>query len=140
MGHSLMAHMVTGQLGAEGPYWDALSEGQLLLPSCRDCGTWHWPAVWRCGACGSWQQDWHELRLTGSVFTWTRTHHRFGGTEGLALPYVTALVSLADVPVRLQGLIEGDEADLHIGAAVTGRIDRTRFGDEHIPSIRWSLA
>jgi uncharacterized protein len=73
------------------------------------------------------------------VFAWTRTHHRFGGTEGLELPYATALVTLAGVPVRLQGLIEGDESGLRIGAAVTGRVDRTRFGEERIPAIRWSL-
>jgi uncharacterized protein len=135
-----MAHMVTGQLGAEGPYWDAMAEGRIVLQQCGGCGKWNWPAVWRCGECGSWDQEWHEQRLAGSIFAWTRTHHRFGGTEGLALPYATALVLLSDVPVRLQGLIEGDETGLSIGAPVTGRIDRTRFGEAHIPSIRWSLA
>jgi uncharacterized protein len=139
MEHCLMAQMITGQPGADGPYWDALAEGRLVLPQCKGCGTWHWPAVWRCGNCGSWEQHWHVQLLAGAVFTWTRTHHRFGGTEGLALPYVTALVTLSAVPIRLQGLIEGDDAALKIGAVVSGRVDRTRFGDADIPSIRWTL-
>jgi uncharacterized OB-fold protein len=77
--------------------------------------------------------------MTGTVFAWTRTWHRFGGAEDLGSPFVTALVTLADVPVRLIGVMEGDEADLKVGSTVTGRIDRTQFGGDAIPSIRWSI-
>ena len=135
-----MAQMVTGQLGAEGPYWDGLAEGRLVLPRCNGCGKWHWPAVWRCGECGSWDHEWVEQPLAGTIFAWTRTHHRFAGTEGLALPYVTALVLLDAVPIRLNGLIEGSEQQLAIGAPVTGRATFTQFGKDEIPSIRWTLA
>lgn len=135
-----MVQMVTGQLGAEGPFWEGLTDGQLVLPQCRGCGKWNWPAVWRCGACGSWGHDWKPQRLSGTIFAWTRTHHRFGGTEGLDLPYVTALVTLDAIPVRLQGLIEGRENGVQIGAAVTGRVTTTAFGEDQIPSIRWNLA
>lgn len=130
----------TGQIGAEGRYWDALAEGRLELPRCKGCGKWHWPAVWRCGECGAWEHEWFEQKMAGTIFTWTRTHHRFGGTEGIKLPYVTALVELADVPIRLQGLIEGDEQNLKIGAQVTGRVDYTDFGAARIPSLRWTIA
>jgi uncharacterized protein len=135
-----MVEMVTGQLGAEGPYWQGLAQGRLVLQLCRTCKTWHWPAVWRCADCGSWEHEWQEQPLAGEVFTWTRTHHRFGGTEGLPLPYATALVTLSSVPVRLQGLVEGDESGLRIGATVSGRVACTGFGDADIPSIRWRLA
>ena len=130
----------TGQIGAEGRYWDALAEGRLELPRCKGCGKWHWPAVWRCGECGSWDHEWVEQDFVGTVFTWTRTHHRFGGTEGIALPYVTLLVELDAVPIRLQGLLEGDEQGLKIGVKVAGRVDGTIFGDARIPSIRWTIA
>lgn len=130
----------TGHIGAEGRYWDALDEGWLELPRCKGCGKWHWPAVWRCGECGSWDHEWVEQPIAGTIFTWTRTHHRFGGTEGIALPYVTVLVELDSVPIRLQGLLEGDEDGFKIGAKVTGRVDRTSFGEARIPSLRWKLA
>ncbi|WP_181883538.1 Zn-ribbon domain-containing OB-fold protein [Sphingorhabdus pulchriflava] len=130
----------TGQIGAEGRYWDALAKGRIELPRCKGCGKWHWPAVWRCGECGSWDHEWVEQPMAGTIFTWTRTHHRFGGTEGIALPYVTALVELASVPVRLQGLLEGVEQDLKIGAQVVGRVGSTPFGDAQIPSLRWKIA
>ena len=135
-----MAQPVTGQLGAEGRYWDALAEGRLELPRCAGCGRWHWPAVWRCGDCGSWEHDWTATRLAGSVFSWTRTWHKFGGAEGLETPFVTVLVTLADAPVRLLGVVEGDETSLRIGAPVSGRVGRTPFGEAAIPAIRWSLA
>lgn len=129
----------TGPIGAEGPYWDGLIAGHLLLPRCTECGTWHWPAVWRCGQCGSWEQEWLERDLSGDVFSYTRTHHRFAGTEHFALPFVTALVTLSGTPVRLTGVVEGNETGLRIGASMTGRIDRTAFGTVQIPAIRWKL-
>jgi uncharacterized protein len=135
-----MAQTATGSLGAEEPYWDALAAGRLVLPRCKGCGKWHWPAVWRCGDCGSWDHEWVEQALTGTIFTWNRTHHRFAGTEGLDLPYTTVLVELDGSAVRLQGLMEGREEGLRIGARVAGRASRTRYGETSIPAIRWSLA
>jgi len=140
MGNRLMAETVTGPLGAEGRYWDALAKGHLELPRCQGCGRWHWPAVWRCGDCGSWEHEWVEQPIAGTIFTWTRTHHPFGGTEGLAKPFTTVLVTLETVPVRLTGILEGDDTSLEIGAPVTGRIGRTRFADAEIPALRWSLS
>jgi len=135
-----MANTATAPVGAEGRYWEALAEGHLELPRCAGCGRWHWPAVWRCGDCGGWEHDWTATALAGSIFSWTRTWHHFDGAESLAAPFVTVLVSLAGGPVRLIGVLEGDETALRLGAPVTGRIDRTRFGDHAIPAIRWSLA
>ncbi|PKB14787.1 hypothetical protein B0I00_2388 [Novosphingobium kunmingense] len=129
----------TGPLGAEGPYWDALLDGHLKLPRCRGCGAWHWPAVWRCGECGSWDHEWVERALTGTVFSHTRTHHAFAGTEAFDRPFTTVLVSLTEVPIRLIGVLEGSEEGLRIGAEVEGRIDRTRFGTHDIPALRWRL-
>ena len=77
--------------------------------------------------------------MAGTVFAWTRTWHRFGGAEDLGSRFVTALVTLSEVPVRLIGVMEGDEAGLKVGSAVTGRIDSTQFGGEAIPAIRWSI-
>ena len=130
----------TGPIGAEGRYWRALIEGHLELPRCAGCGHWHWPAVWRCGRCGSWEHDWRPQPLAGAIFSHTRTHHPFGGTEAFAKPFTTVLVALDSVPVRLIGVLEGDETGLAIGAPVTGRVDRTRFDQAEIPALRWSLA
>ena len=96
--------------------------------------------MWRCGDCGSWAHEWVEQSLDGEVFTYTRTHHPFGETEAFDKPFSTLIVRLNTVPVRLVGVLEGDEAGLRIGAPVTGTIARTAFGDAQIPALRWRLA
>ncbi|MEQ9661436.1 MAG: zinc ribbon domain-containing protein [Parasphingopyxis sp.] len=135
-----MTSTATAPIGAEGRYWDALREGRLELPQCEGCGRWHWPAVFRCADCGSWDHRWEEQPLTGTVFTWTRTHHDFGGTAGIAKPFVTAIVALDTVPVRLTGIVTEPSEGIGIGAPVAGSISATRFMTHDIPSIRWAIA
>lgn len=127
--------------GAEGPYWNGLAEGRLVLPRCKGCGQWHWPAVFRCGACGSWDHAWHEIVMTGRIFSWTRTWHAFGGAEGLGVPYVSLIVELPQASgLRVLGVLSGDDAGLAIGASVAGETAATTVGDRQIPSLRWRIA
>lgn len=129
--------LATESQGGDRRYWDALAEGRLELPRCAACGRWHWPAVWRCGDCGSWDHVWTERPLAGEVFTWTRTWHRFPGTEELPLPFVTAVVALPGLPVRLAGIVEGDDSAIEIGTPVAGRIASTLAFGRSIPALRW---
>lgn len=127
--------------GADQRYWDALAEGRLEMPRCAGCQRWHWPAVWRCGACGSWGQTWHAVPLEGVIYSWTRTWHPFGGTEEIGTPFVSAVASLPHAGGRrLVGILEGDEAGLGIGAPVLGRISTTHVWGDDILAVRWRLA
>jgi uncharacterized OB-fold protein len=115
--------------GADGPYWNALAEGKLVLPRCGGCGRWHWPAVHRCGACGTWDPAWQSVEMKGRVFSWTRTWHPFDGSEGIGVPYVSLIVALPQAGHRrVLGLLDGDDAGLAIGAAVSGRASETVVG------------
>ena len=127
-------------IGADGPYWSSLVAGRPELPRCEACGRWHWPAVFRCGECGSWDQRWHAATLQGTVFSWTRTWHPFAGSEGIGVPYVSLIGSLpAHGGLRLLGILKGEEDGLCIGAQVYGEVAETAFGEDRIPSLRWSL-
>lgn len=126
--------------GADGPYWNALAEGRLALPRCSGCGRWHWPAVYRCGVCGRWDPSWETVEMSGRVFSWTRTWHPFGGSEGIGLPYVSLIVELPQAGLRrVLGILAGDDEGLAIGAAVRGQAGTTRMGADEIPALRWSL-
>lgn len=126
---------------ADAPYWEALAEGRLVMQHCQGCGEWKWPAVSRCGDCGTWHPVWEEIPLTGVVFSWTKNWQPFGGTEGIGVPFVSVLAALPQAGnKRLLGLFEGDDSKLDIDLPLKGRVDRTSFAGEQIPAIRWSLA
>lgn len=123
-------------LGPDEPYWTGLSQGRLTLPRCQVCGRWHWPAVSRCGACGSWAQEWRDVTLEGRLFTWTRTWHSFLGAEGLERPFVTAVIELPQAGNRrVLGLFEGREP--RIGLDVVGAVRTTNVTDGELPVLIW---
>lgn len=124
--------------GADAPYWNGLAEGRLLLPRCG-CGDWLWPAVSRCGACGSEEIRWIERPMRGAIFSWTRTWHRFGFTESLDLPFVSIVATVDDCGIRLLGRLDDpDQVDPLIGEAIIGRIGATHVEGRDIPTIIWS--
>ncbi|WP_422059666.1 Zn-ribbon domain-containing OB-fold protein [Sphingopyxis sp.] len=125
--------------GADAPYWSGLAEGRLLLPRCTACETWIWPAVSRCGHCGSDAIHWIERAPNGRIFSWTRTWHRFGLTEHLDLPFVSIVATVDDCGIRLLGRLDDpDQVDPVIGEPISGRIGATRAGERDIPTILWS--
>ena len=124
--------------GADEPYWSALRAGRLELPQCSGCGRWRWPAVWRCGDCGSWDHKWRAVPMAGAIYSWTRTWHAFAGAEELGRPFVSVVVQLSAAGgIRLLGLLEGDEGEIDIGDTVQGVSGETRFHGLGIPMIRW---
>ena len=125
--------------GEDAPYWQGLIEGRLVLPRCSGCGAWRWPAGHRCGGCASIGMEWVEQPLSATIFSWTRTWHRFGLTEGLELPYTNIVATIDGCGIRLMGLLDDPEQiNPRIGQAVSGRISRTQVGDRSLPVIIWS--
>ncbi|QSB45349.1 OB-fold domain-containing protein [Tsuneonella flava] len=125
--------------GPDAPYWEALEDGRLMLPRCSACQTWIWPAAHRCGACHADDVQWVEMPLEATVFTWTRTWHRFGLTEDFELPFTTVLAEIAHCGIRLLGNLEDpDRVDPEIGQRLTGTIGSTRTPDGELPVINWS--
>lgn len=100
------------------PYWDALSEGRLMLQSCGACGkVRHYPRP-LCDACYSFDVRWIEAKGTGAVHSWTVTHHAFNPSFKADLPYVLVTVDLPE-GVRMQApLRDPDLNGLRIGLPV----------------------
>ncbi|HEY0650469.1 Zn-ribbon domain-containing OB-fold protein [Phenylobacterium sp.] len=126
--------------GADQPYWDGLAEGRVRFPRCAGCGRVHWPAVWRCGDCGSWEHAWFDVEPVGQVYTWSRTWHRFPGLESLSAPFISLVVTVdATEGRRLTGILEGDDAAIRIGARVRGRIATVEAAGRVVPALRWRV-
>jgi uncharacterized OB-fold protein len=128
-------------LGADAQYWASLRQGKLQLQQCCGCSRWNWPAVYRCGACGSWEHRWVDVAPTGTVYSWTRTWHDFGAPRELALPFVSVLVELDGANhTRLLGVMSAAVTAVAIGQRVRGEIIAVTFNDAAIPVIQWQPA
>jgi uncharacterized OB-fold protein len=115
----------------------ALTDGRLELQRCSLCLIWLWPAALQCPGCGSWNQEWLPVAIEGTVFTWTRTHHDFPGTEGLVKPFVTVVVNVNNTTLQLMGLLEGPQEGIGIGAHLVGRIVVQSDVNKGNPAFRW---
>ena len=124
----------------DAPYWEALAEGKVAMQRCT-CGSWHWPAVTRCAECGAFDPPWQRVAIEGELFSWATTHHAFGGTEALGVPYTTVLVALPHANgKRLLGLLDGDPAALSAGVRMIGSVDTTVVREKKVSCLCWRLA
>ena len=134
---------ITGGIGADDPFWEALEAGEFRLPRCAGCSRWTWPAHWRCGDCGSLDFEWCRLEPAGTVYSWTRTWYPFDRTKERAddVPYVVVLVEVDGTDgARVLGVLAGDEAPLKIGARVSGTILPPSEKTKGYPSVVWSVS
>ena len=77
--------------------------------------------------------------MRATLYSWTRTWHRFGLTEGLDLPFTSVVAAVDGCGIRLYGRLDDpDRIDPRIGEPLSGRIGETRVSDRAIPTIIWS--
>ncbi|MGV0714280.1 OB-fold domain-containing protein [Mycolicibacterium sp. XJ662] len=92
-----------------GGFWQAAAEHRLVVRGCEVCGAkLHLPKSY-CHHCGSWEAGWHDVRPTGSVYSWTVVRHAIH--EAFPTPYTIVLVQLDDHPtIRFIGRLAGAAA------------------------------
>ncbi|MUL82328.1 MULTISPECIES: Zn-ribbon domain-containing OB-fold protein [unclassified Mycolicibacterium] len=141
--YSFHAHRISGGIGADDQYWEALERDEFRLPRCSDCRRWTWPAHYRCGQCGSWDFTWDRVEPVGTVYTWTRCWYTFDRTAERApdVPYVVVVAEIeAAGGARVIGALQGSEEALEVGAIVHGHIDPPSDKSKGYPALRWSLS
>jgi len=104
---------------ASAPYWEAARQGRLLIAECAACGkVHHYPRPF-CPFC--WSEDVHPVAGsgTGTLYTYSTVYVNDLAPFKERLPYVAAIVELAEGP-RLMTTIEGAGPDeLRVGMSVT---------------------
>ena len=99
-------------------YWEALARHELYVQRCRACGTTRFYPRAVCPSCLSSDTAWVRASGRGTVYTFTVTHQNQAPGFREELPYVLALVELAE-GVRLMTNIVGCPPDaVRIGMAV----------------------
>ncbi|TJZ52063.1 Zn-ribbon domain-containing OB-fold protein [Streptomyces piniterrae] len=99
------------------PYWDAAAEGRLLLRRCRaeGCGAAHHYPREFCPYCWSEDVEWEPADGRATLYTWSVVHRNDLPPFGGRVPYVAAVVDLAEGPRMMTEVTDCPEADLRIG-------------------------
>ncbi len=104
------------------PFWSAARHDRLVVPRCRECGTFRLPPLPICHVCQSEVTDWEELPGTGTVLTFTIVHHPLHPDLAAVCPYVSAVVDLDGTQGEgariLVNVTDCDPAAVSIGAPV----------------------
>ncbi len=94
------------------PYWDAALEHRLTLQHCESCDrTIHYPRI-ACPHCGSENLNWREASGRGTVYSYTVVESNAPSPFLVDMPYVVAIVELAEGVRMLTNLVDCDHATL----------------------------
>ena len=112
------------------PYWEAARAGRLDLQRCGACNLLVWYPRRRCHRCGSDVLLWETMTGDGSVYAFTVVHR--APDPSVEVPYVVALVDLAEGARIMTNLVDVDPADVRVGLPVRVRFRRLE-GDLALP-------
>lgn len=100
--------IVPGMTELTAPYWDAAREQRLVVQECLLCRqVWH-PPLHRCPHCHAADLGWRPVSGDGTVYTYTVVRHPTHFAFADEVPYILAIVELAEGP-RLVTAITGAE-------------------------------
>lgn len=100
------------------PYWDAAAEGHLLIRRCGSCGeAHHYPREF-CPHCWSEEGGWERASGDATLYTWSVVHRNDLPPFGSRVPYVAAVVDLAEGPRMMTEIVDCEEGELRIGMAL----------------------
>jgi len=107
---------------ASAPFWSAAAEHVLTVARCAECGQFTMPPDLVCPHCRTSDPRFEFTPVSGrgTVRSWTVVRQALLPGFEDDLPFVLVDVELVEQPdLRLIGrLLDGVEADLHVGDAV----------------------
>jgi uncharacterized OB-fold protein len=116
-------------------YWDACNQGRLVLQKCAACGhVQHYHRI-LCTACGTDRLTDVEAAGTGTVRSFTVIRRAVSSAFDADVPYVVALIELAEGPTMMSNLVDSPLERIAIGAPVELTFER-RTEEFNIPQFR----
>jgi uncharacterized OB-fold protein len=110
------SHMIYPSVSIESKaYWTGLTNGELLLQECTDCGTIrHYPRP-MCDNCYSFGHRWIKASGDALVYAWTECHHAFHPSFAELTPYTLVTATLKEGPRLMAPLAQPPKRDLYLG-------------------------
>ncbi|MGW4050645.1 Zn-ribbon domain-containing OB-fold protein [Streptomyces sp. NPDC004779] len=95
-------------------YWDAAAEGRLLIRRCRACARpHHYPREF-CPHCWSEDVVWEPATGRATLYTWSVVHRNDLPPFDARVPYVAAVVDLAEGPRMMTEVVDVLEDALRV--------------------------
>jgi uncharacterized OB-fold protein len=113
------------------PYYAGAERGELVIPRCASCGRFNWYPPEVCAYCGAADLPWTAVSGAGELFSWAVVGRAFARQFSEKVPYVAALVSLAEAPeVRIvSNVVDCDPHQLKIGMPLQAVFRTVGFAD-----------
>ncbi|MER3452581.1 MAG: hypothetical protein C4321_02485 [Chloroflexota bacterium] len=99
-------------------WWDAARERRLLVMRCGACGRAHFYPRPFCPFCWSEDVHWEETSGRGTVYTYSVVYQNDLPPFSSRVPYVAAIVELAEGPRMMTNIVDCDPAALRVGMPV----------------------
>ena len=115
------------------PYWDGARTGKLLLQRCVGCRAVRFYPRRACPSCWSEDAEWIEASGQGRVHSFTVIHRPPAPAFASRVPYVVALVDLAEGPRMMANIVGAGAIDVAIDDPVTVTFESR--GDVTLPQF-----
>jgi uncharacterized protein len=117
------------------PFWDAATDGRLLIRRCRACArAHHYPREF-CPYCWSEDVDWERASGRATLYTWSVVHRNDLPPFGARVPYTAGVVDLVEGPRMMTEIVQCPEGGLSIGMALEVTF-RQEDGEQAVPVFR----
>jgi uncharacterized OB-fold protein len=105
------------------PFWEAAQNRRLIVQQCRDCGgLQHYPRPF-CVRCTGENLDWKECGGWGTVYAFTIVRQAANPAFAEDVPYVHAIVALAEGPHMATTITGCPPEDVRVGMRVQAVFD-----------------
>jgi uncharacterized OB-fold protein len=105
------------------PYWDYCKQHELRMQRCSDCSHIRFPISFVCPQCHSLQAEWVKLSGLGTVYSFTIYRVAYHPAFKDDIPYVVAIIQLAEGPRMESNIIGCKVEDVRIDMPVTVSFD-----------------
>ena len=112
-------------------FWAGAARHELVIPVCDTCGRYRWYPKDECPFCDGEPYTWAPVSGRGTLFSWVVVTHAFLPQFADLVPFVPALVALAEDPsVRVPTrVVDCDPASLTFDMPVTVTFREIAFAD-----------
>jgi uncharacterized OB-fold protein len=105
------------------PYWQAARAGRLVVQRCAACGHAQLYPRSLCTRCAGERLGWEDASGRGRVKSFTVIRRAVSAAYEADVPYVVALIELAEGPTLMSNVVGCAPEAVRIGAPVRVRFD-----------------